>query len=71
MFEMIVDCQLNLADRTLLLGVPDYFDIPKNCFFEDKELTIIGVSSGVRPPYLSLEIERIDYSLEGEKIIEK
>lgn len=68
MFNMKIDKQLNIQDRTLLLGVPDYDIIPKEILVDGNKYGVIGVSLGVKPPYLSLEIEKTDSKLEGKTI---
>ncbi len=42
MFNMKVEQQMNINDRTLLLGVPQYDVIPKTIFFDEKEFVVIG-----------------------------
>lgn len=68
MFNMKIDKQLNIQDRTLLLGVPNYDVIPKIILVDDDKYSVIGISHGVNPPYLSLEIEKTDSNLEGKSI---
>ena len=68
MFNMKIDKQLNIQDRTLLLGVPNYDVIPKIILVDDDKYSVIGISHGVNPPYLSLEIEKTASNLEGKSI---
>lgn len=42
MFNMKVEQQMNINDRTLLLGVPQYDVIPKTIFVDEKEFVVIG-----------------------------
>lgn len=66
MFNMKIDQQLNIKDRTLLLGVPEYDEIPDVIFVEKQRFHVIGVSSGSKLPYLSLEIEKTADDLTGK-----
>lgn len=68
MFLMTVERQLNLNDRTLLLGKPQFDVIPKHITLRGKKVKIIGISSGVVLPFLSLEIEQIKDTVVGETI---
>lgn len=69
MFDMKIEQQMNMKDRTLILGKPNYDTIPNVIKVEEKELKVIGVSSGVKFPYLSLEIEKTELQLTGKRII--
>ena len=68
MFNMQVEQQMNIKDRTLLLGVPEYDVIPKSIFVDEKEFVVIGSSLGVKLPYLSLEIEKTNDNLVGKTL---
>lgn len=68
MFNMKVEKQLNIKDRTLLLGVPDYDAIPKVVVVDDRKINVIGTSLGVKAPFLSLEIEKTAVNLIGKTI---
>ncbi len=68
MFLMTVERQMNLNDRTLLLGKPQFDIIPKHVTLRGKKIKIIGISSGVVPPFMSLEIEQIKDNIVGEII---
>lgn len=70
MFNMKVEKQMNIKDRTLLLGLPKYDALPKVVHSNNERYKVIGVSSGVLPPYLSLEIERTTNNLIGKNITE-
>ena len=65
MFDMKIERQLNIKDRTLLLGVPKYDAIPKSIEIEGKQYKVIGISHGVRPPFVSLEIEKTSKEVVG------
>ncbi len=65
---MKVEKQLNIKDRTLLLGVPDYDAIPKVVVVDDRKINVIGTSLGVKAPFLSLEIEKTAVNLIGKTI---
>lgn len=69
MFEMKIDKQLNLQDRTLLLGEPNFNELPKIVYCGNVEYNVIGVSSGVPSPYISLEIEKEEANLVGKTLI--
>lgn len=68
MFNMQVEQQMNIKDRTLLLGMPKYDVIPKTVFIDKKEFAVIGCSLGVKLPYLSLEIEKTTDNLVGKTL---
>lgn len=68
MFNMQVEQQMNIKDRTLLLGVPKYDVIPKKIYADGKEFSVIGSSLGVKLPYLSLEIEKTTDNLVGKTL---
>ena len=68
MFRMIVEKQLNIKDRTLLLGIPNDGAIPNGVACNGGEFRVIGRSYGARPPYISLEIEKTDVDLAGVEI---
>ena len=69
MFNMKIERQLNLKDRTLLLGVPNCDIIPKVVVINKSEYKVLGISSGIKPPSLSLEIERTDLSFTKQIIV--
>ena len=68
MFNMRVEKQMNIKDRTLLLGVPENDVIPKTISVDDKVFVVIGTSSGVKPPFMSIEIEKTTDNLTGKTI---
>lgn len=70
MFNMKVEKQMNIKDRTLLLGIPEYDFLPEIVHTNNESYKVIGVSSGVLPPFLSLEIEKTPKDLIGKTIIE-
>lgn len=67
MFNMKIKRQLNLKDRTLLLGIPNYDGIPKVVVIKGAEHKVLGASFGARAPYFSLEIEKTDSNYTREK----
>ena len=67
MFDMKIERQLNIKDRTLLLGVPKYDAIPESVEIEGKQHKVIGISHGVKPPFVSLEIEKTSKEVTGLK----
>ena len=69
MFNMIVENQMNLIDRTVVLGKPNFDKIPKKVKFQNRIINVKGISKGVAPPFLSLEIDKIEENLVGEMII--
>lgn len=69
MFEMKVEKQLNMKDRTLLVGKPTYDSIPKKIKVNNHVFGVIGVSQGVKIPFISLEIEKTSIALEGKHIV--
>lgn len=70
MFTMTIKEQLNMGDRTLVLGIPTYDSIPKKILVKGSQLSVVGVSCGGKPPFLSLEIEKINYNVVGETIVD-
>ena len=68
MFEMKVEKQLNIADRSLILGIPSYDSIPKVVSAANEKINVIGVSLGAKPPFMSLEIEKISFDLVGKTV---
>lgn len=63
---MKIEQQLNMKDRTLLLGKPDYNIIPNNVSVDENTFKVIGISCGVKLPYISIEIEKTDLELIGK-----
>lgn len=68
MFKMKIEKQLNIKDRTLVLGKPDYDAVPKTVLLGDESFSVIGLSHGVKPPFVSLEIEKTDIDLVGKTL---
>lgn len=68
MFNMKIERQLNIKDRTLLLGIPNYDVIPKVVVADGHEVNVIGVSHGAKLPYMSLEVEKTAEDLVGKTI---
>lgn len=68
MFKMKIEKQLNIKDRTLLAGIPEYDAIPQKIYVEGLELGVIGTSYGVKPPFVSLEVEKTNIDLIGKMI---
>lgn len=70
MFEMIIEKQLNsIKDRTLILGIPNNDLIPKYVNIENAFYKVIGISCGVKEPYISIEIEKTNEYLVGKKAL--
>ena len=67
MFDMKIERQLNIKDRTLLLGVPKFDVIPESVEIEGEKHKVIGISHGVKPPFVSLEIEKTTKEVSGLK----
>ena len=68
MFSMTVEKQINLNDRTLLLGKPKFDKIPKQIVLKGKIINVLGISNGPVPPFISLEIEQIEDNVIGETL---
>ena len=68
MFKMKIEKQLNIKDRTLIAGIPEYDVIPSHIEVDGHRFAVIGTSLGIQPPFISLEIERTDIHLEGKTI---
>lgn len=69
MFKMTVEKQWCLSDRTLLSGKAEYDEIPEIVNLNKENIHVIGISSGVVPPLLSLEIERQTDNFIGKTLI--
>ena len=67
MFTMKIDKQLNIADRTLVGGVATYDVVPNEIQVNHKHYKVIGLSYGVKPPMISLEIEKTENVLQGQQ----
>lgn len=67
---MKIENQLNLKDRTLLSGVPLYDAIPQNITIAEQTFNVIGISYGIKKPYVALEIEKANVGLKGKTIKE-
>lgn len=65
---MKVEKQMSVKDRTLIVGVPQYDTIPKKVNAGNRVFNVIGVSQGVKIPFLSLEIEKTTFNLEGKTV---
>lgn len=70
MFKMKIREQVNIQDRTLLAGEGEYDHVPDNVIIDGKKYTVLGLSLGVLPPMISLEIEKTDDKLTGSVISE-
>lgn len=68
MFSMTVEKQMNLNKRTLLLGKSQFDVIPSQVMIMGKKIKVIGISNGVVPPFISLEIEQIHNNVVGETV---
>lgn len=68
---MNIEKQLNLENRTLILGVPKYNAIPETIMIDDKPYKVIGISAGAKPPFVSMEIERTDKKLTGKTAVNR
>ena len=68
MFRMIIEGQLNIKDRTLIGGIGEYDKIPKMIKIDDKKYQVIGVTSGIMRPKISLEIERTEEKLKEKTV---
>lgn len=70
MFTMTIESQINISDRTLVCGIPAEYLIPKSIVIEQIKYRVIGISQGIKLPYISLEIEKTDNYLIGKKAVE-
>ena len=68
MFRMKIEQQMNIKDRTLLLGIPEFNAIPEKVVANGDTFKVIGVSNGAKHPFMSLEIERTNKNLKGHTI---
>lgn len=66
-YEKIVLKQLNLEDRTaLLFDMQEDWTIPAKVHIDGFTYEIKGISCGVKPPFLSVEIEKQEKNLENK-----
>lgn len=68
MFEMKIEKQLNITDRTLLLGKPNERIVPDSVSVDGNTFNVLGLSLGVQSPFVSLEIEKTNINLVGKTI---
>ena len=68
MFEMKIEKQLNIKDRTLLLGQAKESVVPEVVSVDGHTFKVLGRSLGVKPPFVSLEIEKANIDLTGKTI---
>jgi len=68
MFEMNIEKQLNIKDRTLLLGKTKESVIPEVVSVDGHTFKVLGRSLGVKSPFISLEIEKTNIDLVGKTI---
>ena len=68
MFNMKIGKQLNIENRTLPAGQPQFDIIPNTVEIDKKVYTVLGVSQGIKLPYMSIEIERTEKELVGYDI---
>ena len=71
MFKMKIEKQMNIKDRTLLLGIPESGVFHDSVYIDDKNYKLIGVTMGCPPPFFSLEIERTNNNFVGKIITNK
>lgn len=69
MFEMKVEKQLNITDRTLLLGKTEDVIFPEYISVDGLKFKVLGRSLGVKPPFVSLEIEKTSEDLTEKTIM--
>ena len=68
MFAMKVEQQMDFEDRTLLLGKPNFDKIPKKVTVNGMVVNVVGISSGIAPPFLSLEVHRLLMRVIGAEV---
>lgn len=68
MFEMAVEGQVNIGDKTIIGGRAKYDLIPEQVVIDNKVFKILGVSQGIKPPFFAIEIEKTDFDFVGLKI---
>ena len=68
MFAMKVEQQMDFEDRTLLLGKPNFDKIPKKVTVNGVVVNVVGISSGIAPPFLSLEVHRLFTRVSGAEV---
>lgn len=71
MLRMKIEQQLNLSDRTLILGIPEFDAMPQRLGIGNSVYAVMGISLGTKPPYMSLEIEKTTKNLIGENACSK
>ena len=68
MFEMAVEGQVNIGDKTIIGGRAKYDLIPEQVVIDNKVFKILGVPQGIKPPFFAIEIEKTDSDFVGLKI---
>lgn len=68
MFKMKIEKQLNIPDRTLLLGQPNERVVPESVSVDGHTFKVLGLSLGAKLPFISLEIEKTNIDLVGKTI---
>ena len=71
MFKMKIEKQINIENKTLLLGISESVVFPDSVCIDDKNYKVIGVTMSCPPPFLSLEIERTNNNFVGKIITNK
>ena len=70
MFNMKVESQLNLHDRTMVCGKPVFDTVPEAVDVDGETFVVIGISHGIKLPFMSLEISKTNEKLVGKNIMQ-
>lgn len=55
-----------MTDRTIIGGKPGFTEIPGQVIIDKKMYKVIGISQGIKLPYMSLELEKTTEKLVGK-----
>jgi len=67
--KMVISKTLTLPDRVLLGGkATEFTDLPRSVNLSGTMHKVIGLSKGIKPPYISLEVLKVN-GFEYKKLI--
>lgn len=69
MFEMLIESQMNIGNRTIIGGRANYDLIPEQIVIGNNTFKILGVPQGIKPPFFAVEIKKTDLDFVGSKIL--
>lgn len=69
MFNMTIESQMTVGNKTIIGGRTQYDLIPKTVIIDGKETVVLGVPYGIKPPFFAVEIAKTDINLIGKQIV--